>query len=141
MTAMPHPKRLRVAAVTADFNPEYYIDDSRSSKLSKKKQRAKQNRSGLLRNMFNRTGNCPSADRAQPAHSHPDRPPLVDASGEDRPRSARIDVDNSPWARPNILALDGGGVRGFATLLVIEELMKKIKVCQPQASPVKLLFV
>jgi len=129
---MPHPKRLRGAAITFDPNFEYKVDDSRNSKLSKKKQRIKQDRPGLLRNMFSRTGqHCPSADRAQPAHSPPDWYALKeDRSSEDHPGSARIDVDNSPWARPTILALDGGGVRGFATLLVIQELMKKIEVCQ-----------
>ncbi|KAF7198457.1 Calcium-independent phospholipase A2-gamma [Pseudocercospora fuligena] len=32
-----------------------------------------------------------------------------------------------PWARRTILSLDGGGIRGFPSLLILEELMNRIK--------------
>ncbi|KAK4618340.1 hypothetical protein CLAFUW4_12552 [Fulvia fulva] len=41
---------------------------------------------------------------------------------------------NSPWARKVILSLDGGGVRGYASLLILRELMRRLEVLERQES-------
>ena len=38
---------------------------------------------------------------------------------------ATVDED-SPWARKNILSLDGGGVRGYSSLLILKRVMEEV---------------
>ena len=44
------------------------------------------------------------------------------------PSLATIDVDDDdPWDKKTILSLDGGGIRGYSTLLILQELMNYIE--------------
>ncbi|KAI4109374.1 MAG: hypothetical protein L6R37_000531 [Teloschistes peruensis] len=53
------------------------------------------------------------------------------------PSIATVDED-SPWARKYILSLDGGGVRGYSSLLLLKRLMDEVadleKKCNAQAN-------
>ena len=44
-------------------------------------------------------------------------------------------VDADPWARKNLLCLDGGGIRGYSTLLILRALMTKIAELEQQDDP------
>lgn len=50
------------------------------------------------------------------------------------PSIATVDED-SPWARKYILSLDGGGVRGYSSLLLLKRLMDKITVFEKEMDP------
>ena len=45
------------------------------------------------------------------------------------PSFATVDED-SPWARKYILSLDGGGVRGYSSLLLLKHLMEEIAILE-----------
>ncbi|KAL8693778.1 MAG: hypothetical protein Q9218_001474 [Villophora microphyllina] len=47
------------------------------------------------------------------------------------PSIATVDED-SPWARKYILSLDGGGVRGYSSLLLLKRLMDEVAVLEKQ---------
>ncbi|KAI4172507.1 MAG: hypothetical protein LQ343_003501 [Gyalolechia ehrenbergii] len=47
---------------------------------------------------------------------------------------ATVDED-SPWARKYILSLDGGGVRGYSSLLLLERLMEQITNFEKEMNP------
>ncbi|CAK3847428.1 unnamed protein product [Lecanosticta acicola] len=40
----------------------------------------------------------------------------------------------SPWARKIILSLDGGGVRGYASLLILDSLMERVRTIEEEIS-------
>lgn len=42
------------------------------------------------------------------------------------PSLATIDDDDDPWEKKTILSLDGGGTRGYSSLLILQSLMKEI---------------
>ncbi|KAL8838745.1 MAG: hypothetical protein Q9170_001994 [Blastenia crenularia] len=50
------------------------------------------------------------------------------------PSIATVDED-SPWARKHILSLDGGGVRGYSSLLLLERLMDEIGSLEKEMNP------
>ncbi|KAL8933439.1 MAG: hypothetical protein Q9211_005783 [Gyalolechia sp. 1 TL-2023] len=50
------------------------------------------------------------------------------------PSIATIDED-SPWARKYILSLDGGGVRGYSSLLLLKRLMEQITKVEKETNP------
>lgn len=50
------------------------------------------------------------------------------------PSIATVD-DDSPWAKKTILCLDGGGVRGYSSLLILKRLMKEIEALERSADP------
>ncbi|KAL9011734.1 MAG: hypothetical protein Q9173_003442 [Seirophora scorigena] len=50
------------------------------------------------------------------------------------PSIATVDED-SPWARKYILSLDGGGVRGYSSLLLLKRLMDEIASLEKQMDP------
>ncbi|KAL9602366.1 MAG: hypothetical protein Q9219_001932 [cf. Caloplaca sp. 3 TL-2023] len=50
------------------------------------------------------------------------------------PSIATIDED-SPWARKYILSLDGGGVRGYSSLLILKRLMDRITRVEKEMNP------
>ncbi|MCJ1250856.1 hypothetical protein MMC30_008084 [Trapelia coarctata] len=52
-----------------------------------------------------------------------------------REPSIRTFDEDSPWAKKMILSLDGGGVRGLSSLLVLQELMKKIQQYEEEEEP------
>ena len=43
--------------------------------------------------------------------------------------------DEGPWARRTILSLDGGGVRGYSSLLILEQLMETIATLERSTDP------
>lgn len=45
-----------------------------------------------------------------------------------------LDIDD-PWAKKSILSLDGGGVRGFSTLLILRELMRAVGEHERRMNP------
>lgn len=47
---------------------------------------------------------------------------------------ATLDED-SPWARKNILSLDGGGVRGYSSLLILKKLMEEVGRIEREMNP------
>ncbi|KAL8680671.1 MAG: hypothetical protein Q9186_003156 [Xanthomendoza sp. 1 TL-2023] len=50
------------------------------------------------------------------------------------PSIATVD-ENSPWAKKYILSLDGGGVRGYSSLLILKSLMDEIASLEKQDNP------
>jgi patatin-like phospholipase/acyl hydrolase len=48
------------------------------------------------------------------------------------PSIATLD-DDGPWAKKTILCLDGGGVRGYSSLLILRALMKEIEALEHSA--------
>ncbi|KAL8812011.1 MAG: hypothetical protein Q9223_001302 [Gallowayella weberi] len=50
------------------------------------------------------------------------------------PSIATVDED-SPWAKKYILSLDGGGVRGYSSLLILKSLMDEIASLEKQDNP------
>ncbi|KAI4183577.1 MAG: hypothetical protein LQ346_006290 [Caloplaca aetnensis] len=50
------------------------------------------------------------------------------------PSIATVDED-SPWARKYILSLDGGGVRGYSSLLLLKRLMDEIAGLEAEMNP------
>ena len=60
---------------------------------------------------------------------HPVRPHVSIA------RSPVAPTDEGPWARKTILSLDGGGVRGLSSLLILQELMENIAKLERAADP------
>ncbi|KAI4146905.1 MAG: hypothetical protein L6R39_003298 [Caloplaca ligustica] len=50
------------------------------------------------------------------------------------PSIATVDED-SPWARKYILSLDGGGVRGYSSLLLLKRLMDEIASMEKEIDP------
>ena len=50
------------------------------------------------------------------------------------PSIATVDED-SPWTRRNILSLDGGGVRGYSSLLLLKRLMDEITQIEKKNDP------
>ncbi|MCJ1394988.1 hypothetical protein MMC18_007869 [Xylographa bjoerkii] len=44
-------------------------------------------------------------------------------------------TEDSPWERLNLLSIDGGGIRGLSSLLILSELMKKIEGLEHSAEP------
>ena len=50
------------------------------------------------------------------------------------PSIATVD-DDGPWAKKTILCLDGGGVRGYSSLLILRELMKSIAELERSENP------
>lgn len=43
--------------------------------------------------------------------------------------------DGEPWARKTILSLDGGGVRGYSSLLILQQLMETITNLERSTNP------
>ena len=50
-------------------------------------------------------------------------------------RSPVATTDEGPWARKTILSLDGGGVRGYSSLLILQELMEIVAKLERSADP------
>ncbi|KAL8725338.1 MAG: hypothetical protein Q9181_006448 [Wetmoreana brouardii] len=50
------------------------------------------------------------------------------------PSIATVDED-SPWARKCILCLDGGGVRGYSSLLLLKRLMDEVAILEKHYNP------
>ena len=50
-------------------------------------------------------------------------------------RSPAATTDDGPWAKKAILALDGGGIRGFSSLLILQQLMENIRELERSADP------
>ena len=50
------------------------------------------------------------------------------------PSIATLDED-SPWARKNILSLDGGGVRGYSSLLILKRIMEEVGRIERENNP------
>ncbi|KAI4214394.1 MAG: hypothetical protein LQ351_003147 [Letrouitia transgressa] len=50
------------------------------------------------------------------------------------PSLATVDED-SPWSRKMILSLDGGGVRGYSSLLILKRLMHEVANLEMEANP------
>lgn len=44
-------------------------------------------------------------------------------------------LDENPWDGQTILSIDGGGVRGFTSLLLLQELMKKVGILERAVDP------
>ena len=71
--------------------------------------------------------------RPYDVHSYPPAPEDVDpgqrspdlAEPSVEPSIYTIDTDD-PWAQKSILSLDGGGVRSFSSLLILQELMRAV---------------
>ncbi len=60
---------------------------------------------------------------------HPVRPSASIA------RSPVATPDEGPWARKTILTLDGGGVRGYSSLLILRQLMEIVAKLEQSADP------
>ena len=50
-------------------------------------------------------------------------------------RSSVATADEGPWARKTILSLDGGGVRGYSSLLILQRLMEIVAKLERSADP------
>ena len=50
------------------------------------------------------------------------------------PSIVSLDED-SPWAKKTILCLDGGGVRGYSSLLILKELIRNIEAYERELDP------
>ncbi|KAK6858309.1 FabD/lysophospholipase-like protein [Apiospora arundinis] len=55
-----------------------------------------------------------------------DSPILPDISSE----CADLDNENCPWGRKTVLTLDGGGIRGYSSLLILQKIMERIKTIE-----------
>ena len=71
----------------------------------------------------------PNIEDFDPDQHHPDRGEL---SAE--PSIYTLDIDD-PWAKKSILSLDGGGVRNFSSLLILQELMRAVGEHERQTDP------
>ncbi|KAM7207476.1 Acyl transferase/acyl hydrolase/lysophospholipase [Naviculisporaceae sp. PSN 640] len=73
---------------------------------------------------------------AGPDASNPEEPSSTSAT----PLSARnsLSVTSTPWAKKLILTLDGGGIRGYSSLIILRALMKEIadieRTLEPKAT-------
>ena len=59
---------------------------------------------------------------------------LADELDTAAPSIATVDED-SPWARKNILSLDGGGVRGYSSLLILKKIMEEVGKVERELNP------
>ena len=50
------------------------------------------------------------------------------------PSIATVD-EESPWARKNILTFDGGGVRGYSSLLILKKVMEEVARIERELNP------
>ena len=50
-------------------------------------------------------------------------------------RSPIATTDEGPWARKTILTVDGGGIRGYSSLLILQQLMENIAHFERSADP------
>ena len=71
----------------------------------------------------------PIPEEIDSGRSHPDHDEL---SAE--PSIYTLDVDD-PWAKKSILSLDGGGVRSFSSLLILQELMGAVEEYERRINP------
>ena len=62
----------------------------------------------------------------------PNGPPDNNDTPITEPSIATVD-DDSPWAKKTILCLDGGGVRGYSSLLILKELMEEVEALERSA--------
>lgn len=49
--------------------------------------------------------------------------------------TAAPSIEDSPWARKNILSLDGGGVRGYSSLLILKRVMEEVAKAERELNP------
>ena len=71
----------------------------------------------------------PDPEDVDPDQRHPDRgQPSAD------PSIYSLDIDD-PWAKKSILSLDGGGVRNFSSLLILQELMREVGEIERRMNP------
>ncbi|KAJ4379501.1 hypothetical protein N0V85_008838, partial [Neurospora sp. IMI 360204] len=49
--------------------------------------------------------------------------------------SARLRVTTTPWATRNILTLDGGGIKGYSSLILLRTLMREIAALEQSLQP------
>ncbi|KAK3949218.1 hypothetical protein QBC32DRAFT_41068 [Pseudoneurospora amorphoporcata] len=49
--------------------------------------------------------------------------------------AARLRVTTTPWATRNILTLDGGGIRGYSSLILLRSLMRQVAAIETSLSP------
>ncbi|KAH7629751.1 hypothetical protein B0T09DRAFT_247754, partial [Sordaria sp. MPI-SDFR-AT-0083] len=49
--------------------------------------------------------------------------------------SARLRVTTTPWATRNILTLDGGGIKGYSSLILLRSLMREVAAIETSLSP------
>ena len=66
---------------------------------------------------------------------HSDRRSGHHAEPVPEPFSYKNDDEEDAWSKKTILSLDGGGVRGLSSLLILRELMEKIGEVEIRASP------
>ena len=64
----------------------------------------------------------------------PDRRLIYHAEAPVEP-SFYTDEDEDAWSKKTVLSIDGGGVRGLSTLLILRELMEEIGAIERRASP------
>lgn len=69
------------------------------------------------------------SEDVDPDQRYPDR---GEPSAE--PSIYTLDIDD-PWAKKSILSLDGGGVRNFSSLLILQELMRAVGEYERRMSP------
>ncbi|KAL2045530.1 hypothetical protein N7G274_001958 [Stereocaulon virgatum] len=65
---------------------------------------------------------------------YPEQPLEANYTPITEPSIGTFDED-SPWAKKTILCLDGGGVRGYSSLLILRALMKEIQTLERSEDP------
>ncbi|KAK4574217.1 hypothetical protein LTR86_001978 [Recurvomyces mirabilis] len=114
--------------VSDDSKTPVLVEGSREGSRT----RARFDRRSRLRDQADEMGTSVSTLAASPSPAHPSRTPSRRrAETQDSEKAGRIwarEVDNAWW--PCILALDGGGIRGYSSLMIMKALMHEVWLCE-----------
>lgn len=103
--------------------------DAQTSAIPNSVQRTKGRVSALSPNgpQFNDIDGLTSTESVQGSNTPDDLSPMEEPS--------IFTVDEKSWGAQTVLSIDGGGVRGFASLLLLQELMNEIGILERAADP------
>ncbi|MCJ1381385.1 hypothetical protein MMC17_004495 [Xylographa soralifera] len=71
---------------------------------------------------------------ASRSHIH-ELPSFDQDAAQSRDTGLETATEDSPWERLNLLSIDGGGIRGLSSLLILSELMKRIEGLEHLVEP------